>query len=142
MCVEVHGGAGALAPRTEPESFLEGRYRLACQAVIAAPGVVIDFSPLRRVPKILTQTRRRSTVFRLQSRAKFIFHAISVVWRALQAYRSAAGADPTGLAKGAGFADALIVFKALRIAREAVDTLHGAFTFDKAMQRLPHTKSL
>ena len=33
--VEVHDGADALAPRTESESFLQGDYRLACQAVIA-----------------------------------------------------------------------------------------------------------
>ena len=59
------------------------------------------------------------------------------VWRALQAYRGAAG-----FAKGAGFADALIVFKALRAASDAGAALNGVHTFDEAMRRLPHTASL
>ena len=70
------------------------------------------------------------------------FEDDQVVWRALQACRSAAGADQTGLAKGAGFADALIVFKALRTAREADDPLRCVYTFDKAMQQFAHTESL
>ena len=57
--VEVHRGMDALTPRTDPESFLEGNYRLACQAVIVDARTDIDFSPLRRIPKILTQSRRR-----------------------------------------------------------------------------------
>ena len=57
--VEVHRGMDALMPRTDPESFLEGNYRLACQAAIIEPGSGIEFSPLRRVPKILTRGRRR-----------------------------------------------------------------------------------
>ena len=60
-----------------------------------------------------------------------------VVWRALQAYKTAAGS-----AKGAGFADALIVFKALRAASDAGEALTGVHSFDAAMQRLPHTASL
>lgn len=52
--VEVHKGAETLSDRTEPESFLQGNYRLACQAVIQDPQTDIDFSLLRRVPKILT----------------------------------------------------------------------------------------
>jgi len=57
--VEVHRGMDGLTPRTDPESFLEGNYRLACQAVIVGARAEIDFSPLRRIPKILTQSRRR-----------------------------------------------------------------------------------
>ena len=57
------------------------------------------------------------------------------VWRALQAYRRA---GPEG---GAGFADALIVFKALRAASDAGEALDGVYTFDQAMRRLPHTAS-
>ena len=57
--VEVREGMDALTPRTESESFLEGDYRLACQAIIADPLAAIEFSPLRRVPKILTRSRRR-----------------------------------------------------------------------------------
>ena len=83
-----------------------------------------------------------SVLDRLFSEPNIRFEDDQVVWRALQAYRSAPGADQTGLAKGAGFADALIVFKALRTAREAGDPLHGVYTFDKAMQQLPHTESL
>jgi uncharacterized 2Fe-2S/4Fe-4S cluster protein (DUF4445 family) len=49
----------ALAPRTEAESFLQGEYRLACQAVIEDPETDIDFAPLRRVPRILKEGRRR-----------------------------------------------------------------------------------
>ena len=57
--VEVHRGMDALTLRTGPESFLEGNYRLACQAVIVDARMDIDFSPLRRTPKILTRSRRR-----------------------------------------------------------------------------------
>jgi uncharacterized 2Fe-2S/4Fe-4S cluster protein (DUF4445 family) len=57
--VEVHHGMEALAPRTEAESFLQGEYRLACQAVIEDPETDIDFAPLRRVPRILKEGRRR-----------------------------------------------------------------------------------
>ena len=70
------------------------------------------------------------------------FEDDQVVWRALQAYRSAAPADEARLVKGAGFADALIVFKALRAASDAGEVLNGVYTFDAAMQRLPHTASL
>ncbi len=65
-----------------------------------------------------------------------------VVWRALQAYRSAAPAGEAGSTKGAGFADALIVFKAQRTAADAGEALSAVCTFDAAMQRLPHTASL
>ena len=64
-----------------------------------------------------------------------------VVWRALQAYRRSAPADDAGSAKGAGFADALIVFKTLQAASDAGETLNGVYTFDGAMGRLPHTAS-
>jgi uncharacterized 2Fe-2S/4Fe-4S cluster protein (DUF4445 family) len=57
--VEVRHGIKALAPRTEAESFLQGEYRLACQAVIVDPEADIDFAPLRRVPRILKEGRRR-----------------------------------------------------------------------------------
>lgn len=72
---------------------------------------------------------------RLFSEPNVRFEDDRVVWRALQAYRSAA----PGPSKGAGFADALIVFKALRAATDAGEALTGVCTFDAAMQRLPHT---
>ena len=42
----------------------------------------------------------------------------------------------------AGFADALIVYKALRTASDAGEALNAVYTFDTAMQRLPRTASL
>jgi uncharacterized 2Fe-2S/4Fe-4S cluster protein (DUF4445 family) len=54
--VDVTSGMEALAPRTAAESFLRDNYRLACQAVIADPAVEIEFSPLSRRPKILTNS--------------------------------------------------------------------------------------
>ena len=64
-----------------------------------------------------------------------------VVWRALQAYRNSGLADDAPPAKGAGFPDALIVFKALRFASDNGESLNAVYTFDAAMQSLPHTAS-
>ena len=73
--VDVTCGMEALEPRTGPEGFLRGAYRLACQAVVADDSVDIEFAPLARRPKILTTstaveseidpivTRRGGTVF-------------------------------------------------------------------------------
>ena len=58
--VEVHDGMEALSPGTEAESFLQGNFRLACQAVAVQPGREIRFTPLLRKPQILTQRQRRS----------------------------------------------------------------------------------
>lgn len=63
------------------------------------------------------------------------------MWRALQAYRRAASTGEAGLAKGAGFSDALIVYKALRAAWDASEALDAVYTFDAAMQRFPNTAS-
>ncbi len=52
--VEIRHGANALTPLTESEKFLRGNYRLACQALVADPTAEIDFSVLRRQPRILT----------------------------------------------------------------------------------------
>ena len=60
---------------------------------------------------------------RLFSEPNIRFEDDQVVWRALQAYRGAASAGEAGPAKGGGFADALIVFKALRAASDAGDAL-------------------
>ena len=79
---------------------------------------------------------------RLFAEPSIRFEDDQVVWRALQAYRSAAPAGEARLAKGAGFADALIVFKALRAAAHAGEALNGVYTFDAAMQRFPHAASL
>ena len=79
---------------------------------------------------------------RLFSEPNIRFENDQVVWRALQAYRSSAQTDDAGSAKGAGFADALIVFKALRAAADSDEALNAVYTFDAAMGRLPHTVSL
>ena len=79
---------------------------------------------------------------RLFSEPHIRFEDDQVVWRALQAYRGAASVGDAGLAKGAGFADALIVYKALRAASDAGEALTAVYTFDLAMQRFPHTASL
>ncbi len=78
---------------------------------------------------------------RLFAEPNIRFEDDQVVWRALLAYKSAASADETGSAKGAGFADALIVFKAQRAASDMGETLTGVYTFDTAMQKLPHAVS-
>ena len=79
---------------------------------------------------------------RLFSEPNIRFEDDQTVWRALQAYRSAAPAGEAASAKGAGFADALIVFKALRTPSDAGEVLNRVYTFDSAMQRFPHTASL
>ena len=79
---------------------------------------------------------------RLFSEPNIRFEDDQVVWRALQAYKGTARTDESGTAKSAGFADALIVFKALRAASDAGETLRGVYTFDAAMEQLPHTASL
>jgi uncharacterized 2Fe-2S/4Fe-4S cluster protein (DUF4445 family) len=58
--VEVHRGVEALTAPTEAESFLTGNYRLACQAVIDREDLDVVFTPLRRRPRILTQTRAKT----------------------------------------------------------------------------------
>jgi len=60
--VEIAEGEEALSPRGEPEGFLRGNYRLACQARIERDDVAIAFAPLRRRPKILTVARHRENV--------------------------------------------------------------------------------
>ena len=57
--VEIKQGMEALRSRNEAESFLRENYRLACQAVVEDPDVDVQFSPLRRTPKILTLTQEK-----------------------------------------------------------------------------------
>lgn len=58
--VEITSGMAALSPRTEPERFLRGEFRLACQARIVRDDRHISFAPLRRRPRILEVSRRRT----------------------------------------------------------------------------------
>ena len=90
----------------------------------------------------LAKTDLVAVIEQLFSEPNIRFEDDQVVWRALQAYKNAAVADEARSAKGAGFADALIVFKALRAASDAGETLNGVYTFDAAMGRLPRTASL
>jgi uncharacterized 2Fe-2S/4Fe-4S cluster protein (DUF4445 family) len=62
--VEVRRGASALTPLTESEKFLRGNYRLACQALVTDPSADIEFSVLRRQPRILTSGTRRDVELR------------------------------------------------------------------------------
>ena len=54
--IEIKRGIKALNKSTEPESFLPDNFRLACQAKINYLNENIEFSVLRRQPKILTQS--------------------------------------------------------------------------------------
>ena len=56
--VEVTRGEDALNARTETESFLRGRYRLACQAVVARADRDVAFAPPHRRPRILAAPDR------------------------------------------------------------------------------------
>ncbi len=52
--VEIKQGMDSLRPPNEAEVFLRDNYRLACQAVVLDVDEDIEFTPLRRTPKILT----------------------------------------------------------------------------------------
>jgi uncharacterized 2Fe-2S/4Fe-4S cluster protein (DUF4445 family) len=54
--VDVSRGMEGLSARTAAESFLRENYRLACQAVVSDPSSKIEFAPLGRRPKILTDS--------------------------------------------------------------------------------------
>lgn len=90
----------------------------------------------------LTKADIVSVLERLSSEPHIRFEDDQVMWRALQAYRNAPPAGETPLAKGAGFPDALIVFKASRLASDDGESLNAVYTFDAAMRSLPHTASL
>ncbi|MDE0635934.1 MAG: ASKHA domain-containing protein [Candidatus Poribacteria bacterium] len=54
--VEIKQGMDSLRPPNEAEAFLQDNYRLACQAIVLNVDKNIEFTPLRRTPKILTHT--------------------------------------------------------------------------------------
>lgn len=54
--VEIKSGMDSLRPPNEAEAFLRENYRLACQSVVLDVDQDIEFAPLRRSPRILTQT--------------------------------------------------------------------------------------
>ena len=58
--VEIRQGEDALNSPTDEEAFLRDNYRLACQAYVTDPEADVEFVILRRQPRILTQTIKRS----------------------------------------------------------------------------------
>ena len=52
--VEIKRGMDALQAPNEAEAFLRDNYRLACQALVLDVDKDIEFTPLRRTPRILT----------------------------------------------------------------------------------------
>ena len=54
--VEIKRGMDSLQPPNEAEAFLRDNYRLACQAVVLDVDKDIEFTLLRRTPRILTHT--------------------------------------------------------------------------------------
>lgn len=58
--VEVLDGGNALSSKGGSESFLGDGYRLSCQAVVESNDADVVITPLRREPKILESTGRRS----------------------------------------------------------------------------------
>ena len=54
--VEIKRGMESLQAPNEAEAFLRDNYRLACQAVVLDINEDIEFTPLRRTPRILTHT--------------------------------------------------------------------------------------
>ena len=57
--VEVDRGMEGLFPNSRDEYFLSSNFRLACQAIVADPSETIEFSVLRRQPRILAEGIRR-----------------------------------------------------------------------------------
>ncbi len=58
--VEICRGMEALSDPSKAEGFLRDNYRLACQARVIDSSAAIDFSLLRRQPKILRHSVRRN----------------------------------------------------------------------------------
>ena len=54
--VEIKRGMDSLRPPNETEAFLRDNYRLACQAVVLDVNSDVEFTPLRRTPRILTHS--------------------------------------------------------------------------------------
>jgi len=54
--VEVKLGIDSLSPPSAAESFLRGAFRLACQAKVVKDDADIEFAPIRREPRIVTDT--------------------------------------------------------------------------------------
>ena len=86
----------------------------------------------------LTEAELAGTLERLFSDPYIRFEDNRAVWRALRAFRGTTLGGEAGSAGGVGFADALIVYKAMQAASDAGEDL-TVYTFDAAMQHLPYT---
>ena len=88
--VEITGGMESLAPRTEPEGFLRGSFRLACQAKIVSDESPISFEPLRRRPRILESSlRRRDSGERLDPMVSRVGDRVTYAGEVIDTYRGA-----------------------------------------------------
>jgi uncharacterized 2Fe-2S/4Fe-4S cluster protein (DUF4445 family) len=58
--IEIKRGSSALSNPTESETFLKTNYRLACQTSVTDLTEEVEFSTLRRQPKILTSSINRN----------------------------------------------------------------------------------
>ena len=76
--VEIKSGMDSLRPPNEAEAFLRENYRLACQSVVLDVDQDIEFSPLRRSPRILTQTTSEKD--RLEPINPFVTHKDGIVY--------------------------------------------------------------
>ena len=114
----------------------EAQAERACLLIGGTAAVLITDVVLAETVWTLTGRRYRasksdiiSVVEGLLSEPGIRFEDDEVVWRALQAYRDT----------DAGFSDALIVYKALKIAAAGKEVLEAVHTFDAAARQLPHT---
>ena len=57
--IDIRRGMDALSSLSDAETFLRESYRLACQVAIVDPVADVEFSVLRRQPRILTDSIRR-----------------------------------------------------------------------------------
>lgn len=89
----------------------------------------------------LDRTELVAVIERLFGEPNIRFEDDQVVWRALQAFRDDEPAGEGAPKQGAGFADALIAFKALQVASNAGEVLRAVYTFDSAMQGFPYAAS-
>lgn len=76
--VEIKSGMDSLRPPNEAEAFLRENYRLACQCVVLEVNQDIEFAPLRRSPRILTQTTTEQD--KLEHINPFVTHQDGIVY--------------------------------------------------------------
>lgn len=76
--VEIKSGMDSLVPPNEAEAFLRDNYRLACQSVVLDVDQDIEFAPLRRSPRILTQTTSEQD--KLEPINPFVTHQDGIVY--------------------------------------------------------------